>query len=79
MYRNTINDQRSEIHLSTVKDFYSQNENLFDLAVDAVVKGCVIQYSFDNETHQFIGTVSSLDGNESYEVEVRFVSLKLKR
>lgn len=61
---------RTEIRLTTVKDFYAQNNNLFDVAVDAVVKGCVTQYHFDYKTHKFIGTVTSLAGNEMYDVEV---------
>lgn len=73
MNKRSINGQHTdaEIHLNSVKDFYSQNEELFDVAVDAVVKGCVSQYSFDDEAHKFIGTVSSLDGHEMYELEVR--------
>lgn len=70
MYRHSINGQLAEIHLTSVKKFYALNEDLFDVAVDAVIKGCVTQYNFDYKTHKFLGAVISLVGNEIYEVEV---------
>lgn len=64
-------NEQAAIHLNTVKDFYSNNRDLFDVAVDAVVRGCVSEYYFDNVAHKFIGKVASLNGQETYDVEVR--------
>lgn len=60
----------TQISLAEIKRFYAQNEDLFDVAVDAVVKGCVSKYYYDSKKRTFIGTVSSLEGTATYEVEV---------
>lgn len=69
---NVDNSFRSEneISASSVQDFYGNSDRLFNEAVDAVVAGCVTQYSFDNKEKKFVGTVTSFQGERSYEVKV---------
>lgn len=78
MYNYYINGQLAEISLATIKEFYAKNEDLFDIAVDAVVRGCVSEYNFDYKKQKFIGIVTSFDGSEVYEVQVWYMSLKRK-
>lgn len=59
-----------EISASAVQRFYGDNEDIFDKALDAVVTGCVTEYTFDNDERKFVGNVNSFKGNQSYEVKV---------
>lgn len=59
-----------EISASAVQQFYGDEEDIFDTALDAVIAGCVTEYTFDNDERKFVGMVSSFEGNQSYEVKV---------
>lgn len=59
-----------EISVPSIESFYGNNERLFDDAIDAVVMGCVTEYSYDNEEKKFVGIVTSFEGSKAYEVEV---------
>lgn len=59
-----------EISATAVREFYGTKEHFFDEAIDAIVAGCVTEYSFDVKEKRFVGTVTSFDGSKSYEVKV---------
>lgn len=62
--------RENEISASAVQHFYGNSESIFNKAVDAIVTGCVTEYSFDRYENKFVGIVTSFDGSQSYEVKV---------
>ncbi len=59
-----------EIGAMAVRRFYQYKERPLNDALDAVISGCVTEYTFDTVDKKFVGTVISFDGIESYEVKV---------
>ncbi|XP_037042003.1 uncharacterized protein LOC119078539 [Bradysia coprophila] len=59
-----------EISVTALKKFYGINEVYIEGALDAIVTGCVKEYSFTENDMKFGGIVTSFDGNESYEVKI---------
>lgn len=70
---------RSECEISTnhVRTWYGPVDHLFDDAVEAVISGCVTEYSFDDKQMRYLGNVKSFDGTKSYEVEVLILELSI--
>lgn len=67
---------KNEISASSVQSFYGKifteiyKELIFNEALDAVIRGCVTEYSYDEKEKKFVGTVTSFEGTQSYEVKV---------
>lgn len=64
-----------EISAAALKNFcgatsVTSTEKYFDGALDAIVTGCVKEYSFNEDDMNFEGVVTSFDGNESYQVKI---------
>lgn len=66
----------NEISASSVQSFYGRifteiyKELIFNESLDAVVRGCVTEYSYDNKEKKFVGIVTSFEDSQSYEVKV---------
>lgn len=60
----------NEISVSAVQILYRKREHIFDVALNAVIAGCVTEYSFDNVERKFVGIVDSFERDQSYKLQV---------